>query len=137
MRALRTGFVVAGIGVAVSFLVATSQAGASRAVIEEAPVPASASLSTPASDSDDDDDALSLASSGGHEDQGRTDQSDTHCAGSKKACGINGRYVCCDFETECCRRKPHKTYCAPKDNKPCFKNHDSGAPVPVPVPSPN
>ena len=133
MRALRTGFVVAGIGVAVSVFVATSQAGASRAVIDEAP----ASVSASAPDTDDDDDALSLASSAGHEAEGRTDQTDTHCAGTKKACGINGRYVCCDFETECCRRKPHKTYCAPKDNKPCFKSHDSGAPLPVPVPSPN
>jgi hypothetical protein len=124
MRVARSGFVVAGIGVLVSVLMATSQAGASRAVLEDAPAAVSAA---------NDDDALTLASSGDHDDHGRADQTDTNCPGRKHACGINGRYVCCDFETECCRRKPHKTYCAPKGDKACAGTKPS---PPVPVPSP-
>lgn len=120
MRVARSGFVVFGIGVVVALVMATSQAGASAAAV----IPI-----------EDDDDAPELASFGDRDDHGRADQTDTNCPGSKKACGIMGRYVCCDFEVECCRRKPHKTYCAPKGDKACAGTKPT-PPVPVPTPRP-
>ena len=47
-------------------------------------------------------------------------QNTTNCGTIKHACGINGIYVCCDKETECCKRKHRRTVCEhKKDNKPC------------------
>lgn len=39
------------------------------------------------------------------------------CSGTKKLCGIQGDNVCCDSETECCVRKPHRTVCVRKKEK--------------------
>ena len=43
----------------------------------------------------------------------------TKCSGAKHACGINGVYVCCDPDTECCKRKHGRTVCERKKNEKC------------------
>jgi hypothetical protein len=131
MRGARSGFVVAGIGVVVAALMATTQAGASRPVLDELTPPAPVVSAAAVSVGDDDDDATS-GESGDH---GRADQNDTHCAGSRKACGIKGHYVCCDFEAECCTRKHRRTVCAQKSDRACQSSKPT-PPVPVPVPRP-
>ena len=130
MRVGRSGFVVASVSVVVAALMATSQAGASRPVLDEISPPAPLAPAAAA-----DDDAPTLASAAETGDHGRTEQNDTHCAGSRKACGIKGLYVCCDFEAECCTRKHRRTVCAPKSDRACQSSKPT-PPVPVPVPRP-
>jgi hypothetical protein len=49
----------------------------------------------------------------------QTPQNTTKCGGVKHACGIKGVYVCCDGETECCKRKHGRTICEKKKNDKC------------------